>query len=153
MNYLRTHIYKMTAFDYIKTHVFVKLKPSKISGVGVFALKDIPKNTFLFEPWDGKTGTYPIEESLLQTLPNELQSHIKDIFRYSPDFPNDTNTYVTLTNGCHWVYTTPCYFINSSSTRFNIDKNDLTSLRYIRSGEEILSNYGRYERMERKNVI
>ena len=33
----------MTVFEYIKNHVNVKLAPSNISGVGVFALRDIKK--------------------------------------------------------------------------------------------------------------
>jgi hypothetical protein len=32
----------MNAFNYIKNHIFVKLKPSSIAGIGVFSLKDIP---------------------------------------------------------------------------------------------------------------
>jgi hypothetical protein len=141
------------AFDYIKNHVFVKIKPSKISGVGVFAIKDIPISTFIFQPWLGESGRYPISESDLQKLPKELFLHIKDIFLYSPDFPKDTNTYVTLTNGCHWIYTTPYYFVNSGGDKYNIDKDTLLTTRNIKQGEEILSNYGRYERLQKKDLI
>ena len=70
----------MTPFEYISNKVYTKLKPSKIQGIGVFAVKDIPMNTNPFEPWDGDTGLYPISEIELLSLPNELYSHIKDIF-------------------------------------------------------------------------
>lgn len=143
----------MDAFTYIKNHVFVKIKPSRISGVGVFAIKDIPTSTFIFEPWCGDSGRYPISEHDLQQLPKELYLHIKDVFLYSPDFPKDTNTYVTLTNGCHWIYTTPYYFVNSGGDKFNIDKDTLKTTRDIKQGEEILSNYGRYERLHKKDLI
>lgn len=143
----------MDAYDYIKNHVFVKIKPSKIHGVGVFALKDIPKDTYLFHVWGGHSGYYPIEESKLQTLPKELYSHIKDIFLYSPEFPSDTKTYVQLTNGCHWIYITPYYFVNSSIDKFNMDKNSFKTTRDIKRDEEILSNYGRYERLQKENLI
>jgi hypothetical protein len=143
----------MTPFEYISTKVFVKIKPSKIQGVGVFAIKDIPEGIHPFEVWTGDTETYPISEEDLQSLPKELYTHIKDIFLYGPEFPSDTNTYVKLTHGCHWIYTTPYYFVNSDLNNFNIDKNTLQSNRIIRKGEEILSNYGRYERFSKKDLI
>ena len=62
----------MTPFEYISTKVFVKIKPSKIQGVGVFAIKDIPEGIHLFELWTGDTETYPISEEDLQSLPKEL---------------------------------------------------------------------------------
>lgn len=143
----------MDAYSYIKNHVFVKLKPSRVQGVGVFAIRDIPKGTYIFEKWAGDTGPFSITESQLEKLPNELFLHIKDIFLYSPNFPKDTNTYVTLTNGCHWIYTTPYYFVNSGGINHNIDKDTLMTTRFIKRGEEILSNYGRYERLKEKDLI
>tara|TARA_Y100000389_G_scaffold21353_1_gene18323 strand:- start:5746 stop:6177 length:432 start_codon:yes stop_codon:yes gene_type:complete len=143
----------VNAFNYILNYVFVKLKPSKIQGVGVFALRDIPKNTYLFQSWNDDSGHYSIEESKLQTLPKELYSHIKDIFLYSPEFPKDTNTYIQLTKGCHWIYTTPYYFVNSDIKNYNIDKDTFKTTRDIKVGEEILSNYGRYERLDKKDLI
>lgn len=143
----------MNAIGYIKSKVFVKVQPSKISGVGVFALRDIPAHTKLFEPWLGKTGTYPIPEDELSQLPPLLYKHIKDVFLYGPDFPSNTDTFVTLTNNCHWIYTTPYYFTNSGFNRANIDKDSKMSLRNISAGEEILSNYGRYERFDKKDLL
>ena len=143
----------MNEFSYILNHVFVKIKPSRVQGVGVFALRDIPEGTEVFKRWEGETGVYSISEQELKLLPKELYTHIKDIFLYAPDFPTDTNTYVTLTNGCHWIYTTPYYFVNSDVNNFNIDKNTLTTVRNIKAGEEILSNYGRYERLPKQELI
>ena len=143
----------MTPFEYISTKVFVRIKPSKIQGVGVFAIRDIPEGINPFEVWTGDTVSYPIKEIELETLPKELYTHIKDIFLYSPEFPNNTDTYVELTNGCHWIYTTPYYFVNSNLKNFNIDKNSMLTNRLIHNGEEILGNYGRYERFIEKSFI
>lgn len=143
----------MTPFEYISTKVFVRIKPSKIQGVGVFAIRDISEGINPFEVWTGDTGSYPIKESELETLPKELYTHIKDIFLYSPEFPNNTDTYVELTNSCHWIYTTPYYFVNSNLKNFNIDKNSMLTNRLIHNGEEILGNYGRYERFIEKSFI
>lgn len=143
----------MTPFEYISTKIFVKIKPSRIQGIGVFALKDIPSRTNPFEIWNGETGIYPISESELLLLPQELYTHIKDIFLYGPEFPTDTHTYVKLTQGCHWIYTTPYYFINSGFDKSNIDKDTLLTNRIIYKGEELLSNYGRYERFDKKDLL
>lgn len=143
----------MTAFSYIQNNVYVKIKPSKLQGVGVFALRDIPAGVSLFEPWNGQTGLYPIPEEDLLTLPKELYLHIKDMFLYAPDFPKDTSTYVQLTNGCHWIYTTPYYFVNSDASNSNMDKDTLKSTTYIKKGNEILSNYKRYERLKSTRLL
>lgn len=145
----------MDAFDYVKSHVFVRLKPSKIAGIGVFAIRDIPTDTFLFKVWEGKTGFYPISQIELNELGSELKTHILDMFEYSNEFPTDTNIYVELTNGCHWIYTNPYYFINSGyyEEKSNLDRNTMKSVRLIKKGEELLSNYKRYEKMNNKTII
>jgi len=142
----------MDAFGYVKNHVFVRLKPSPISGIGVFSLKDIPNDTFLFEEWKGETGFYPISQVELNELDSELKTHILDMFEYTNEFPNDTNIYVKLTNGCHWIYTNPYYFINSGyyEKKSNVDRDTIKSIRFIRKGEELLSNYKRYEKINKK---
>jgi hypothetical protein len=143
----------MTPFEYISTKIFVKLKPSRIQGVGVFAIRDIPLQINPFEVWSGDTGLYSISEYELLLLPKELYDHIKDIFLYGPKFPSDSSTYVKLIRGCHWIYTTPYYFINSGFDKFNIDKNTLLTNRVIYKGEELLSNYGRFERFNKKDLL
>lgn len=143
------------AYNYIKNCIFVKLKPSNISGIGVFALRNIKKETLLFNLWEGETGFYPISQQQLEMLDEELRSHIRDLFLFSSDFPVDTNIYVKLTNGCHWIYTNPYYFVNSGyyEKKSNVDKDTMMSIRDIKKGEEILSNYQRYEKMDNKNMI
>jgi hypothetical protein len=143
----------MTPFEYISTKIYVKLKPSRIQGVGVFAIKDIPIGINPFEIWNGESNTYPITELELRSLTDELYNHIKDVFLYGPEFPSNTDTYITLTNGCHWIYTTPYYFINSGFNNANINKDILLTTRVIYKGEELLSNYGRYERFDKKKLL
>ena len=143
----------MTPFEYISTHVYTKIKPSKFNGVGVFAIKNIPNNTSPFKVWEGKTGHYPIKESEIKTLPNDLYLHIKDVFLYSPNFPQDTDTYVKLVNGFHWIHQNPYYFINSGLDKSNIDKDTFLTTREIKSGEELLSNYRPYQRYNKMDLI
>lgn len=142
----------MEAFGYVKNHIFMKLKPSRISGIGVFALKDIHHNTFLFQEWNGETGHYPISQVELNQLDFELKTHILDMFEYTDEFPNDSNIYVKLTHGCHWIYTNPYYFINSGyyENKSNVDRDTMTSTKFIKKGEELLGNYKRYEKISKK---
>jgi SET domain-containing protein len=145
----------MDAFEYISTKVFIKLKPSKIAGIGLFAIKDIPSGTKIFEPWTGKTGYYGITQNELESLDKELADHIRDLFLFSENFPADTSLYVKLTEGYHWIYLKPYYFINSGfyENTFNVDKNSMTTLRDIKCGEELLSNYQKYEKLDKSNLI
>ena len=143
----------MNPFGYISSKIYTRLKPSKISGVGVFALRDIPSSSSIFDTWQGETGVYAIKEEELKTLPRELYHHIKSLFLYGPDFPSNTDTFIKLVNNCHWVYTTPYYFVNSSQSDYNLDKDTLLTTRDIKAGEEILSNYRRYERLAPKDII
>lgn len=145
----------MDAIGYIKNHVFVKLKPSRIAGVGVFAIKEIPVNTHIFKIWEGETGIYPISQDEINSLEYDLQVHIRDLFQYSTDFPIDTNLYVRLINGFHWVYTNPYLFLNSglNQNKSNIDKDTGKSIRHIKCGEELLSNYGRNDRFDLKKIL
>jgi hypothetical protein len=142
-------------FSYIKNHVFVKLKPSRIAGVGVFAIKEIPSDTFIFNVWEGETGVYPISQSQLNSLEYDLKIHILDLFQYSTDFPNNTNMYVRLINGFHWIYTDPRLFLNSGleNNKSNIDKDSSRTIKHVRCGEELLSNYGRNERFDIKKIL
>jgi hypothetical protein len=144
----------MEAYNYIKNCVFVKLKPSNISGVGLFAMKEIPENTPLFEVWTGESGYYPITQKQLETLDSEVSNHIRDIFILSEDFPNDTDIYVRLTKGFHWIFIEPYLFINSGyyQKKSNVDKDTMKSLRLIKKGEELLSNYERYEKLVKSLV-
>lgn len=143
----------MDAFGYLQSKVLTRIKPSRIEGVGVFAICDIPFSTLIFEPWLGETGAYPIKEEDLLTLPRELYRHVKSIFLYGPNFPKDTDTYIHLVKGCHWVYTNPGCFVNSGGAAYNKDMNTGRATRDIKAGEEILSNYGKYERINKKYLL
>ena len=63
------------------------------------------------------------------------------------DIPNNSGTLIELTKGCHWIYTTPYYFVNSSLQEdHNFDKDTYLTVKNIKEGQEILSNYKRFEK-------
>ncbi len=69
----------MTAYDYINKFINVKLCPSNIDGVGVFALRDIQKDEELFKVWEGESGEYTLSNSELDSLDENVRLTIRFI--------------------------------------------------------------------------
>jgi len=65
----------VNVYSYISKNIFVKLKPSKIQGVGVFSIRDIPKDTYLFETWndDAVETNYSDSVFIFLALVKEIQ--------------------------------------------------------------------------------
>lgn len=115
---------------------YVKLKPSNIHGVGVFAIKDIPENVNPF-------GTEPLEDWI------QLE---KEQFNILPEeIKNLIETYCTKEEGKYWV---PKYgfkgrwgiasFLNHSNNPNVISINNgntFKTIKKINKGDELLINY------------
>lgn len=69
----------MTAYEYIRDCVNVKLKASLIHGVGVFALCDIKEGEELFRVWEKESGEYTLTDSELNTLDRDVKEHLLDM--------------------------------------------------------------------------
>jgi len=157
----------MSVIEYLKKHVNAIIKPSRISGVGFFAVRDIEVGEHIFEPWLGDDGIYSITQEELFTLPEELQENIRGAF-YDRQFSFDYNgniikekreygkIFMPLKKGFHWVYIYPGMFINSGLKRANVDTESnktITAVRKINKGEELLANYGSDFKSTPKNFI
>ena len=70
----------MTAYEYLSKHVVSVLKPSHVTGVGYFAVRDIKKGEVIFQPWYGESGVHSITQDELFMLPEELQRSIYETF-------------------------------------------------------------------------
>lgn len=153
--------------EYLQKNVVSILKPSPISGIGFFAVKDIEENFEIFTPWDGESGVYSITQDELFTLPQELQKNIYETFDNKLFFIDKNNQdvkiekehgkiFFLLEKGYHWVYLWPKMFINSGLKRANVDTINYINpktLRKIRQGEELLANYGSNFKITPKNFI
>jgi hypothetical protein len=73
----RTHLLNRVLRD-----CYCRLQPSKISGIGVFAIRDIPKgrNPFKMIPKYGDIGYVRITEDELDALPPKLSELIRELF-------------------------------------------------------------------------
>jgi hypothetical protein len=156
----------MTAYEYLQKYVVSILKPSHISGVGYFAVRDIQKGDLIFNPWYGESGVYSITQEELFTLPKELQSSIYETFDnkiyYLDKQGNEQKVekeygkiFILLEKGFHWLYIYPAMFINSGLQDANIDTEiyNPVAMRDIRKGEELLANYGSKFTFKPKNFI
>lgn len=146
----------MTAFEYLRDKVSAILKPSPLSGVGFFAVRDIEIGEIVFEPWLGESGIHSITQEQLFELPPQLQKNIYETFHHKIDYidknGNEQNIpkkygeiFFPLERGYHWIYLWPKMFMNSGLDKNNVNSNEYVLpvvIKKIKEGDEILGNYG-----------
>jgi hypothetical protein len=139
----------MSPYDYLKNNVNVKLSPSKIHGVGIFAIRDIEVGEKIFVNWEGESGLYYITEEELNSLYPNLKSHLYDMFEFM-EVDNKWLFGVKLNKNCHWIFKTPLHWVNSCSWNEepNIDSEKLITTKRILSGQELFTKYGKYEKFK-----
>lgn len=125
----------------LENNIYCRLQPSNVHGVGVFAIRDIPKDV---DPFNGcrkvKWFKIPRREIMsndkisdeVKKLAAELYA-IKDGFLYFPSHSlNDVNI---------------SYFINhSDSPNLEVvrEGEDFITKRYVEKGEELFADYRTY---------
>jgi len=144
----------ISVYEYIANSVNVKLAPSKIHGVGIFAIRDIQSGEKLFTKWAGKSGLYYLTESELNTFDSNLKSHLYDMFEFVK-VNNEWAFAIYLNKNCHWIFKTPVHWINSCAWDGlpNVDKETEIALKNIKIGDEIVFKYGKYNKYTKKHTI
>jgi len=117
--------------EQINETVLVTIKPSKIHGVGVFAIKDIKKGQRLYIKWN------PM--GFLQTTLSKLNPEVREIIEQRWPPVKDGYPFIHPHEDANHLS-----FMNHSNGPNYDDKTD-TVLRDIRAGEEILESYGKYK--------
>ncbi len=109
-----------------------RLKPSQISGVGVFAIRPIPKGQIVF---NSKTRHVGIKKSDFRHLPRGVRNYVSDML---------------VEDGKHVWYPIRgmnmlemCFYLNHSKPKHNVENRDdrFIALRKIKTGEELLLDY------------
>ncbi len=116
--------------EYLNETVFCKLAPSPIDGIGVFAIRDIPKGQQLTDCYGTNPHPFPYTVENFDGLVPEVAELIKQRTEFRPDKP--------------LTFLSPNYFqifqayMNNSDTP---NSDGRVALRDIKKGEEITENY------------
>jgi len=113
--------------NFINTAVRVRIAPSKIHGVGVFAIRDIPKGTKLF------ANTVPKVFHIPYGSINKLFPEVRDLILER--WPNIING-----SSFAWPDTNIQAFMNHSDD-YNYDGVLDVVIRDVKKGEEITEDY------------
>lgn len=157
----------MSPFEYLQNHVVSVIKPSRISGVGLFAVRDIDAGIQLFTPWNGESGVYSITHTELFQLSDDLQNHLLSIFDKNLFYVDKNGVeqivekeygklFFILEKGYHWQSIWPKMYMNSGLHLANtqcINNNNSITIRKINKGEELLASYGTQHKFLPKNFI
>jgi hypothetical protein len=116
---------------------YCRLRPSKISGIGVFAIRDIPKgrNPFRMIPKYGDIGYVRITEDELAALPPKLSELIRELF-----IPTDVKMHIP-NYGLNVIHLNG--YLNHSTTPNMRTRNgyDFITLMKISVGQELTVDY------------
>ncbi len=116
--------------------VYVRLKPSPIHGVGVFAICDIPKGTKIFSNDDSEMTW--INKADIGNIDSELKRLYDDFCVLKDGNLGCPKNFNMLTVG---------WYLNNSKDNPNvrcIDNYDFIALRDIKKGEELIVDYSTY---------
>ncbi len=129
---------KKHVLSQLESDVYCQLKPSEIGGVGVFALRDIPKGINPFKEKD--TKYFPVREEYIEGLDSNVRDYVKKLFVYS--------------DGKYWLpkhgVQTLCitHYLNHSknpnlTTNSNCDV--FFTIKDVKRGEELTINYNLFD--------
>jgi SET domain-containing protein len=124
--------------------VFLRLRPSPLHGIGVFAILDIPKGTYVF------SGDNEEMVWVKASATNSSHKEVKNLYR-------DFCVLRDGKYGCprNFNVMTPAWYINHSD-KPNLaadEKFDFYTTRRIKKGEELTLSYRRQSDAQRRNAF
>lgn len=126
--------------DRVLRDCYCRLQPSAIHGIGVFAVRDIPKgrNPFNTLPKYANFGYVRVTEAEMDALPPKLSQLIQELF-----VPAEGTMYVP-NFGMNIIHLNS--YLNHSATPNMRTRNgyDFLALRKIATGEELTVDYRTY---------
>jgi SET domain-containing protein len=131
-------ITKEMLLDELTQHTYVMLRPSKIAGIGVFALRPIPKGCReMFSKPDPNEVWITLSKLAVEQLPSHARELVENYCLF------DANQYYVPQRGFKSLDVS--LFLNHSESPNIIsieEGNYFETLRAIDAGEELLIDYG-----------
>ena len=132
----------------LQNDIYCRIKPSKKHGVGVFAIKDIPKNTNPFKTTYGNCST----NRYINIKSDELKNIPDNVIKILDDFIgiDDNKTYSIPIGGMNTLdisfymnhaKNNNIDIINNKKCTFTIFKTN----KVIKKGSELFINYNKFE--------
>ena len=127
----------------LKEDVYCRIKPSKKHGVGVFAIKDIPKDINPFKLTGNQcinSKVIKINEDEVKLLPSEVKKMVNDFYH------NEDGVYGIPYKGLN-ANDISFYMNTSTNPNVGFESDNKCSMvvfktiRKIKKGEELLINY------------
>ena len=129
---------KLATLNLLK-NTYCRIKPSKIGGVGVFAIQDIPANTELFKGM--------IDQEWIKLTTQEISALPPEVLKMIDDFFVIENNSVSLPKG-GLNSMDMSYYINSSTEPNAVTTDNgftFFSSRAISKGEEVTISYATFD--------
>jgi SET domain-containing protein len=130
---------KQELLNELINETYVMLRPSPIEGIGVFAIRDIPKGTqTMFSKTSPDDKWIKISKEEVQTMPSHVQHVITNYSLY------DEENYFVPDHGFKKLDI--CLFLNHSDHPNVVSVNDgdyFQATRDIKTGEELFIDYGK----------
>jgi SET domain-containing protein len=139
-------MYKNKLFNNLKNDVYCRIKPSKTHGVGVFAIKDIPKGVNPFRVSSGeclKHRVIGISKKDFDKLDNSVKQIVDDYYHTENDIyyipydgpnANDISYYMNMSKSPN------IGFIDKNGCNMVI----FVAVKKIKKGEELFIDYSKY---------
>ena len=127
-----------TVMEHLIYNIKTELRPSKVHGIGVFAIRDIKKGEEVFPIWNKATGIYVVPNTMMRMLPSEVLN-LLDMY-----FINEECGYkvIRLFEGMNFLFhgLSFCNSAYPNEETQNISSKGI-ALRDIEKDEEILEWY------------
>ena len=125
-------------------NVYCRLSKSKIHGIGVIAIKDIPKGINPFKYKINIEGKFYNKNKLLE------MGIEKDILRMYEDYwCHDINNRVFIPNNFNSIPTSfECFLNHSDNANLNFKNNKYKTKKLIKRGEELTADYTKQSYLE-----
>jgi hypothetical protein len=141
----KIHFNKKQLLAHLKQEVYCRIMPSPVSGVGIFAIKDIPANIDPFLEEGEDKNWIPFEEKELSEIHPDVFKMIKDLLVFAEGF------WWIPEQGMHTLSITQ--FLNhSDNPNIETDKDAEIFLtkKEIKAGEELTIDYRIFDEAENR---